>query len=80
MASGISALLRAMFAATALRTALNRRPGNDAQARTRISRILRNRSGRRTVDVLRVIFDQLQSMPGVLDTQTFLVLEDVDTR
>jgi len=26
-----------------------------------------------------VIFDQLQSMPGVLDTQTFLVLED-DTR
>ena len=30
-------------------------------------------------DLRRVIFDQLQSMPGVLDTQTFLVLED-DTR
>ena len=28
----------------------------------------------------RVIFDQLQSMPGVLDTQTFLVFEDLDTR
>ncbi|GAA3702607.1 Lrp/AsnC family transcriptional regulator [Zhihengliuella alba] len=27
-----------------------------------------------------VIFDQLQSMPGVLDTQTFLIFEDVDTR
>lgn len=32
------------------------------------------------VDLRRVIFDQLQSMPGVLDTQTFLVFEDVDTR
>lgn len=32
------------------------------------------------IDLLRVIFDQLQSMPGVLDTQTFLVFEDVDTR
>ena len=31
-------------------------------------------------DLRRVIFDQLQSMPGVLDTQTFLVFEDVDTR
>ncbi|MCO4254739.1 Lrp/AsnC family transcriptional regulator [Pseudarthrobacter cellobiosi] len=31
-------------------------------------------------DLRRVIFDQLQSMPGVLDTRTFLVLEDVDTR
>lgn len=28
----------------------------------------------------RVIFDQLQSMPGVLDTQTFLIFEDLDTR
>lgn len=28
----------------------------------------------------RVMFDQLQSMSGVLDTQTFLVFEDVDTR
>jgi len=27
-----------------------------------------------------VIFDQLQSMEGILDTQTFLVFEDVDTR
>ncbi|MEE1621268.1 Lrp/AsnC family transcriptional regulator [Zafaria sp. J156] len=32
------------------------------------------------VDLRRVIFDQLQSMQGVLDTQTFLVFEDVDTR
>ena len=32
------------------------------------------------IDLRRVIFDQLQSMPGVLDTQTFLVFEDVDTR
>ena len=32
------------------------------------------------VDLRRVIFDHLQSMPGVLDTQTFLVFEDVDTR
>jgi DNA-binding Lrp family transcriptional regulator len=32
------------------------------------------------VDLRRVIFDQLQTMPGVLDTQTFLVFEDVDTR
>jgi hypothetical protein len=31
------------------------------------------------VHLRRVIFDQLQSMPGVLDTQTFLVFEDVDT-
>ena len=27
-----------------------------------------------------VIFDQLQSAPGVLDTQTFLVFEDLDVR
>lgn len=27
-----------------------------------------------------VIFDQLQSMKGVLDTQTFLIFEDLDTR
>lgn len=35
---------------------------------------------RDNMDLRRVIFDQLQSMPGVLDTQTFLVFEDVDTR
>lgn len=28
----------------------------------------------------RVVFDQLQSMPGVLDTQTFLIFEDLDNR
>ncbi|MDO5752965.1 MULTISPECIES: Lrp/AsnC family transcriptional regulator [unclassified Arthrobacter] len=28
----------------------------------------------------RVVFDQLQSMAGVLDTQTFLIFEDVDNR
>ena len=28
----------------------------------------------------KVIFDRLQSMPGVLDTQTFLIFEDLDTR
>lgn len=32
------------------------------------------------VGLRRVIFDQLQSMPGVMDTQTFLVFEDIDTR
>ncbi|MCO4252105.1 Lrp/AsnC family transcriptional regulator [Pseudarthrobacter raffinosi] len=32
------------------------------------------------LDLRRLIFDQLQSMPGVLDTQTFLVFEDLDTR
>ena len=32
------------------------------------------------IDLRRVIFDQLQSMPGVFDTQTFLVFEDLDTR
>ncbi|UVJ38731.1 Lrp/AsnC family transcriptional regulator [Arthrobacter sp. CJ23] len=32
------------------------------------------------VHLRRVIFDRLQSMPGVVDTQTFLVFEDVDTR
>ena len=32
------------------------------------------------IDLRRVIFDRLQSMPRVLDTQTFLVFEDVDTR
>ena len=31
------------------------------------------------IDLRRVIFDQLQSVPGVLDTQTFLVFEDLDT-
>ncbi|MFQ4148334.1 Lrp/AsnC family transcriptional regulator [Arthrobacter sp. LAPM80] len=28
----------------------------------------------------RVVFDKLQSMAGVLDTQTFLIFEDLDTR
>lgn len=28
----------------------------------------------------RVVFDQLQSMPGVLDTQTHLIFEDLDSR
>ncbi|MGN5733683.1 Lrp/AsnC family transcriptional regulator [Arthrobacter psychrochitiniphilus] len=28
----------------------------------------------------RAIFDRLQSMAGVLDTQTFLIFEDLDTR
>lgn len=32
------------------------------------------------VGLRRVIFDTLQSMPGVLDTQTFLIFEDLDTR
>lgn len=32
------------------------------------------------IHLRRVIFDRLQSMPGVLDTQTFLVFEDLDTR
>jgi hypothetical protein len=32
------------------------------------------------IDHRRVIFDQLQSMPRVLDTPTFLVFEDADTR
>lgn len=32
------------------------------------------------VDLRRVIFDQIQSMPVTLDTQTFLVFEDMDTR
>lgn len=32
------------------------------------------------VDLRRVIFDKLQSMEGILDTQTFLVFEDIDTR
>lgn len=32
------------------------------------------------INLRRAIFNQLQSMPGVLDTQTFLVFEDVDTR
>ncbi|MBT2515744.1 Lrp/AsnC family transcriptional regulator [Arthrobacter sp. ISL-30] len=32
------------------------------------------------IHLRRVIFDQVQSMPGIVDTQTFLVFEDVDTR
>jgi DNA-binding Lrp family transcriptional regulator len=32
------------------------------------------------IDLRRVIFNLLQSMPGVLDTQTFLVFEDLETR
>ncbi|NYE95500.1 DNA-binding Lrp family transcriptional regulator [Psychromicrobium silvestre] len=35
---------------------------------------------RDNVDLRRVIFDQIQSMPGVVDTQTYLIFEDVDTR
>jgi DNA-binding Lrp family transcriptional regulator len=35
---------------------------------------------RDNVDLRRVIFEQIHGMPGVLDTQTFLVFEDVDTR
>ena len=31
-------------------------------------------------DLRRIVFDQLQSMSGVLDTQTFLIFEDEDTR
>lgn len=31
-------------------------------------------------DLRRVVFDHIQSMPGVLDTQTFLIFEDVDAR
>ena len=32
------------------------------------------------IDLRRVIFDQLQTMTGVLDTQTLLIFEDLDTR
>jgi DNA-binding Lrp family transcriptional regulator len=32
------------------------------------------------IDLRRVIFDQLQAVPGVQDTQTFLVFEDLDKR
>ncbi|MEV4901014.1 Lrp/AsnC family transcriptional regulator [Citricoccus sp. NPDC055426] len=35
---------------------------------------------RDNLDLRRVVFDQIQSMPGVLDTQTFLIFEDVDAR
>lgn len=35
---------------------------------------------RDNVDLRRVIFDQIQSMPGVVDTQTYLIFEDVDAR
>lgn len=31
-------------------------------------------------DLRRIVFDRLQSMSGVLDTQTFLIFEDEDTR
>lgn len=31
-------------------------------------------------DLRRVVFDHIQGMPGVLDTQTFVIFEDVDTR
>ena len=31
-------------------------------------------------DLRRIVFDHLQSMPGVLDTQTLLIFEDLDTR
>lgn len=32
------------------------------------------------VDLRRVVFDVLQSIPGILDTQTTLIFEDLDTR
>lgn len=35
---------------------------------------------RDNLDLRRVVFDQIQSMPGVIDTQTFLIFEDVDAR
>lgn len=36
--------------------------------------------GTDNTDLRRIIFDQLQSMAGVLDTQTFLIFEDLDNR
>ncbi|WP_309070903.1 Lrp/AsnC family transcriptional regulator [Arthrobacter sp.] len=36
--------------------------------------------GTDNADLRRIIFDQLQSMSGVLDTQTFLIFEDLDNR
>ncbi len=32
------------------------------------------------VDLRRVIFDELQAMKGILDTQSLLIFEDLDTR
>ena len=32
------------------------------------------------IDLRRVIFEQLQSMSGLLDTQALLIFEDLDTR
>lgn len=32
------------------------------------------------VDLRRVVFDVLQSIPGIIDTQTTLIFEDLDTR
>ncbi|MFC7401795.1 Lrp/AsnC family transcriptional regulator [Citricoccus sp. GCM10030269] len=31
-------------------------------------------------DLRRVVFDHIQPLPGVLDTQTFVIFEDLDTR
>jgi hypothetical protein len=33
-----------------------------------------------TVHLRQVIFEHIQQLPGVVDTQTFLIFEDIDTR
>ncbi|WP_394214948.1 Lrp/AsnC family transcriptional regulator [Brachybacterium vulturis] len=35
---------------------------------------------RDNLDLRRVVFDFIQPLPGVLDTQTFVIFEDADTR
>ena len=35
---------------------------------------------RDNLDLRRVVFDRIQPLPGVLDTQTFVIFEDMDTR
>ena len=35
---------------------------------------------RDNLDLRRVVFDHIQALPGVLDTQTFVIFEDHDTR
>ena len=35
---------------------------------------------RDNLDLRRVVFDHIQPLPGVLDTQTFVIFEDMDTR
>lgn len=35
---------------------------------------------RDNLDLRRVVFDHIQTLPGVLDTQTFVIFEDEDTR